>query len=437
MSEHGFRNKDRKDGDRLRFQEIVGRSDMIRDVYLTGEKEDVFVIVPAYPMHALGTSVTNGGECRGIRYLFNRTIDRSVTCEADLPGGSWASFMEKTAADILSGEDERSAGIREVCGLSTAALMKNTGAARVVFRIPETGKEENDAKGENNEKGGNNEKRGNNENGGNSEKGGNNEKEGNNDRPENMTEVIVFATGGADSNACRAGDPSSYYEWNGSFFVKGPAPGTINIFVLIDAVLPPGALARALITATEAKTTVLQDSAVPSRYSSGQATGTGTDGIIIASADEGSGRPYLTDMTHHARAGEMISAAVRAAVSEALFRETGLCAGRQKTILRRLERFGIRPEDLKDIPEAVQEDGAAVGLVSMICRLKDETDAGLITQDEAKRTLRMCFPEKDGAGAPAETDPDDPARMISFDDDFGKSLSSFLRKRFGAGSERP
>src|SRR5208283_2125131 len=81
--------------------------------------------------------------------------------------------------------------------------------------------------------------------------------------------VYALVTAGVEDNAMRMSvDEGMFYE-----------PGTINIILLTNMKLSPRAMARAVITATEAKTAVLQDMDVRSSYSPGksQATGTGTD----------------------------------------------------------------------------------------------------------------------------------------------------------------
>jgi len=51
--------------------------------------------------------------------------------------------------------------------------------------------------------------------------------------------------------------------------------------LVIDADLPPGIMARALVTCTEAKTAAIQELMAGSNYSNGLATGSGTDQTIV------------------------------------------------------------------------------------------------------------------------------------------------------------
>jgi predicted amidohydrolase/adenosylcobinamide amidohydrolase len=127
--------------------------------------------------------------------------------------------------------------------------------------------------------------------------------------------VTVLATAGAKSNAIRTGvDTGTYIEGN------EPA-GTINIMLLTNIRLTDAAMARALITVTEGKTAALQDLKVPSTYTKTvQATGTGTDSIIVVSGTQG---PQASYTGGHSRIGELIGKASYAAVLEALGKQNG------------------------------------------------------------------------------------------------------------------
>lgn len=159
--------------------------------------------------------------------------------------------------------------------------------------------------------------------------------------------VVAVATGGVEGNAARAGDPAGYYEYGGAFEKCGAIGpdkhGTINLMVAINTPLTEGALVRAVMTATEAKTAVLQELSVPSRQSSGLATGTGTDQLAIA-APAGGARP-LSNAGHHAVLGELIGKAVKRALQEALARQNLLTATRQCSCSFLLERFGLKDTD--------------------------------------------------------------------------------------------
>jgi adenosylcobinamide amidohydrolase len=132
--------------------------------------------------------------------------------------------------------------------------------------------------------------------------------------------VCCFATAGAKENAQRSGvDVGDYFEREGKYVL---AHGTINVIILTNAVLSDGAMARAIITATEAKTAAMQDMNVKSSYTpQNQATGTGSDNMIIVSG-EGSSMP-LRVTSGHTKIGELIGFLTKSAVTEALKKNDG------------------------------------------------------------------------------------------------------------------
>lgn len=137
--------------------------------------------------------------------------------------------------------------------------------------------------------------------------------------------VTALVTAGAKGNAIRTGvdegihieaDPASEKPAT----ANKPKPGTINIMVLTNARITDGGMARAVITATEAKTAAL-DLHVPSSYTKNvQATGTGTDSMIIVSGTSGS---LVTYPGGHSRIGELMGKAVYEAAVEALGKQNG------------------------------------------------------------------------------------------------------------------
>lgn len=127
--------------------------------------------------------------------------------------------------------------------------------------------------------------------------------------------VTALVTAGAKTNALRAGVDEGLH-------IEGQEPkGTVNIFILTNAQLTDGAMARAIITITEAKTAAFEDLSVPSSYTKNvQATGTGTDSIIVVSGTTG---PMVTYTGGHSKIGELIGNAVHEAVIEALGKQNG------------------------------------------------------------------------------------------------------------------
>jgi adenosylcobinamide amidohydrolase len=134
--------------------------------------------------------------------------------------------------------------------------------------------------------------------------------------------VVALVTAGAKTNALRTGVDEGKY-------IEGMEPqGTVNIVLLTNAQLTDGAMARAIITATEAKTAAFQDLNVPSSYTKGaQATGTGTDNIIVVTGTNG---PRVSYTGGNSKIGELIGKAVYEAVVDALKSKNGFEMLKQK-----------------------------------------------------------------------------------------------------------
>ena len=126
--------------------------------------------------------------------------------------------------------------------------------------------------------------------------------------------VCCLATGGV-GNALRSGvDTANWIEHDGKYMI---ALGTINIILLTNITLTDGALARSIITATEAKTAALQDMDVRSSVSpENQATGTGTDNVIVVSGTDPDKKVRHTG--GHTKLGELIGASTKIAVAETI-----------------------------------------------------------------------------------------------------------------------
>ena len=181
-------------------------------------------------------------------------------------------------------------------------------------------------------------------------------------------QVAAVVTGGVEGNAGRAGDPASVFETPDGFEKLPPAetvpgPGTINTMVFINSPLIPGAMARVIMTATEAKSAALQELSVNSRYSDGPATGTGTDQIIVAAQQNSA--PPLTSAGKHAKLGELIGRAVHAAVKQTLANQNNLTPAGQCSAKIHLERFGL----------------TRAAMVEGICRHLDNESAELLRQN--------------------------------------------------------
>lgn len=214
--------------------------------------------------------------------------------------------------------------------------------------------------------------------------------------------VVAIATGGVEANAGRAGDPASVFEHAGTYeplHANGREPhGTINTMLLINQEVTKGALVRAIITATEAKTAVLQELGVGSRYSCGLATGTGTDQIAIACRL--TDNPPLTSSGKHSKLGELIGKSVARAIRKTLELQNGLTPENQRSIVRHLERFSVTAQTFKEgiakhLPEQTKElflknfeglnrDPLCVAAVCGLVHLHDKMSWGILPPSCAK-----------------------------------------------------
>lgn len=283
----------------------------------------------------LSTAPHNGGYREDLKYVFNQDCKQGGQDPWAMKAPTYAEHMAIIAADM---------GLDHAAGISTAASMDNVSIQSETYMD---------------------------------------------------TTVTAVVTGGIDINGGRVGDPAAWHEMSGGFI---PVPGTINIMLFIDADLPEGTLARVLVTCTEAKTAALQELLAPSCYSSGIATGSGTDGTIIVSNPQSEVK--LTNAGKHCKLGELIGRTVMAAVKEALFLQTGLCADRQFNILERIGRFGITKEKLwsmiskRDLTQTaffarldrLSKQSELVVYTSLYVHLLDQMQWGLIGVEDTFQT---------------------------------------------------
>lgn len=196
-------------------------------------------------------------------------------------------------------------------------------------------------------------------------------------------EVSAITTAGVRVNASRAGDSASYYEENGDFQFD---VGTINVIILTNVCLGPGTLANGLVTATEAKTVALSNLRIPSQFSNGFATGTGTDGIAIFSNSESDN--ILSNAGKHSKLGELIANCVIESISEAIKRQVWITKESQCSVLARLRRYDLDInefyEDIDNKEEFVKSLQVAarkhenVALTTSVLHLIDEVENNLL-----------------------------------------------------------
>jgi len=239
--------------------------------------------------------------------------------------------------------------------------------------------------------------------------------------------VTAVVTGGIETNGGRVGDEASWDERE--LGKKNVKLGTINIMLCIDANLPEGTMARALVTCTEAKTAAIQELIAPSRYSMGLATGSGTDGTIVVcnTASE----VTLTNAGKHAKLGEQIGRAVMVAVKDALDQQSNLNSKTQHHIIQRMSRFGItqdtlfeelgkllgdvRKPEFVSVLESYGADDHLVIWTSLYAHLLDQLMWKLISPDEAARgcgTLLNVMLGLHGKSLQAVGNADETLRML-------------------------
>jgi len=221
-------------------------------------------------------------------------------------------------------------------------------------------------------------------------------------------ELVAACTAGVEVNAARAGDPATFYECDGSFEAiaeeggstsEAEKPGTINTMIFINSELTPGAMVRAVITATEAKTAVLQELAVHSRLSGRLATGTGTDQVGIA-CKLGGDHP-LTSAGEHTKLGELIGKTVHDTIKQALLLQNNLTPGVQRSSSVYIARLGVDEDSfcagieayldeseadlLRKNFQAVDQDPMTTAAVASLVYLRDKFLWGLLPES--------CMPE--------------------------------------------
>ena len=200
-------------------------------------------------------------------------------------------------------------------------------------------------------------------------------------------DVTAISTAGVRTNASKAGDPASYWQEDGEYHF-----GTINIIVLINANLSKSTLMEAFMTATEAKTVALNNLKIPSQYSNGYATGTGTDGLCIFSNVDSDDE--ITNAGKHSKLGELVGKAVIESVTKAIGKQVWITKKSQSNALVRLNRFELDINEFYNdldydkyefICQLQKDMGNQdnVAITTSILNLIDEVENNLIEKEEA------------------------------------------------------
>jgi adenosylcobinamide amidohydrolase len=255
---------------------------------------------------------------------------------------------------------------------------------------------------------------------------------------DDATLVTAVVTAGVQGNAACAGDPASWRETDKGWEKIVPVGGTINSELLINHSLTAGALARAVVTMTEAKTAALRQLAVASLYSPNLATGTGTDQFCVA-APLDAGRP-LTSTSPHSKLGELIGVAMKGATLEALRWQNGLEPSATRSLFHALGRYGANEtrfmaslapllterelELLKKNLNSVIYEPKVAAVAFAIASVLDRVRFGTLPASAARDILRQqaatlaanlsAKPDRwmDFYAQLAEADPDQPTRAV-------------------------
>jgi adenosylcobinamide amidohydrolase len=167
--------------------------------------------------------------------------------------------------------------------------------------------------------------------------------------------VTAIVTAGVQGNATCAGDPADWRETDGVWEKIKPFSGTINTMLLINHPLTAGALARSVMTMTEGKSAALQRLAVGSLYSQDQATGTGTDQYCLAAPLFG--KATLSSASTHVKLGELIGLATRTATAEALRWQNGMESSYTRGLFHIFGRYGLSEKKFwEDISLLLKDD---------------------------------------------------------------------------------
>ena len=315
-------------------------------IYETGSGEKVYrnnnTIVVRLPenRNSITTSYVNGGYQENLEAIFNHEPDQTRGhCGHDLEGGSVEAYIEIHSKRL-------GLNPKRIAAMMTAAKMKNAAISSRCFRD---------------------------------------------------LEVTAIVTAGIEVNGGRAGDPASWHEEDGNSVYVG---GTINTIIIISSRLPAHALSRVIMTATEAKTVAIQQLMAPSRYSTGIATGSGTDQICVISNMDSPN--IITWAGKHSKLGELVANCVIDATTEALDRQTGLNPDSQRDMLVRLERFGIDENKYWQTASSLEGENkkelfiknlrdfsknpSVVAMTASILHIIDEINWGLIPENAGRKT---------------------------------------------------
>ncbi len=172
--------------------------------------------------------------------------------------------------------------------------------------------------------------------------------------------------------------------------------GEVTVTVIIDAEIPESSMGRALITATEGVTAVIQDLVL--RYDSIFASGSVNQNLTILSKEDCSLR--LRGTGNHCKLGELIGKSVIEAVRESA-KKNGVRAEDRKSIRTLMSEYGcikdgpLAMHDSEDDSVIKDSDGKVLSSVSAVLHIIDCMKWGLIPEAEGTKAgadiIRVTF----------------------------------------------
>ncbi len=211
-------------------------------------------------------------------------------------------------------------------------------------------------------------------------------------------EISAVITGGIRGNGGRAGDPAAFDEMERN----RSRNGTIVIILMIDANLSDSALMGSMMTATEAKSRVIQKLMARSLYSNGIATGSGTDQVAVL-CNKGS----CTKIENYRNGSELaktIMKCVEHTLTEALDKQTMMNLSTQCDPYVMMSRYNITEKSchneirypftmktLCDARDSISKDSKIATVVSAVLHIMDEMEWGLISKKEGIDSCRAII----------------------------------------------
>ncbi|MBE6527563.1 MAG: hypothetical protein E7Z64_00095 [Thermoplasmata archaeon] len=197
--------------------------------------------------------------------------------------------------------------------------------------------------------------------------------------------VSTAITAGILHNGGRSGDPATYDE---SADETENTNGTIVILLSVDAQLSDMAMVQALMIATEAKTSVVQELQARSLYSPNIATGSGTDQVAVIIRK---GSKQVRTIDRNSDLAMTISGCVRDGLRKAFDLQSGMDTELQSDVMTILSRYGLTqdvirneirfPATMKELLTAldiIRRDRYTAAMAAAVLEIQDEVRKGVV-----------------------------------------------------------